>query len=222
MNIVEMQVNGHPFKCRECSSDDLILSKMLTKDPAQREYIFPPMKAKVIFDIGANIGVTALDLHEHYPEAEIYAFEPCRSNFELLSFNTAWCPQIKVFNIGLWCADGEGELFYSDMANNFGGASLHTAGTRNESEKVKLVDIRSFIAEHGISHVDVVKIDCEGAEKEILFAMPTEIIETVQWMEGELHGNGDYRLLDYLSQYFHLAFKKAMEHRCWNFQARRK
>lgn len=36
----------------------------------------PQLEIKTIFDVGAHIGLTALEYSDAFPDAEVYAFEP--------------------------------------------------------------------------------------------------------------------------------------------------
>ena len=42
----------------------------------------------LVFDVGANIGTTARELSQVFPEAAIYCFEPGSSTFAQLECNT--------------------------------------------------------------------------------------------------------------------------------------
>ena len=57
----------------------------------QGEYAMPPdviEKARVILDIGANVGSFSVWAKSMCPEAKIHAFEPVERNYELLVKNT--------------------------------------------------------------------------------------------------------------------------------------
>ena len=49
---------------------------------------------RVIFDGGANVGITALYFAWRYPNARIFCIEPDNQNFELLKRDTAAEPRI--------------------------------------------------------------------------------------------------------------------------------
>ena len=83
MELSTLQVEDRTLYFRDGTSDTIIINKNLNPNE-KPEYQFPPMPAKVILDIGANIGVTALRLAYQYPEATIYAFEPEPENFSIL------------------------------------------------------------------------------------------------------------------------------------------
>src|SRR4051794_35107543 len=45
-----------------------------------REFL-PKVGMRTIFDVGANVGRTATQFREHYPDAAIWAFEPVKATF---------------------------------------------------------------------------------------------------------------------------------------------
>ena len=79
--------------------------------------------------------------------------------------------------------------------------------------------MNDFLIDNEIQEIDLIKIDCEGAEFEILATIPDEILNNVRWIEGELHGQNDHGVFELLSKNFHLEFKKEMLQRCFNFRA---
>src|SRR5205807_1690901 len=54
-----------------------------------------PAEPKTIIDAGANIGLSAVWLAEHYPTATVLAVEPEPGNFEVLLRNTANHPNVR-------------------------------------------------------------------------------------------------------------------------------
>ena len=46
--------------------------------------------------------------------------------------------------------------------------------------------------DESINHVDLIKIDTEGAEYDILTSIKKELLTKTSWITGELHGNRDF------------------------------
>ena len=73
---------------RTSSSDMTLIYEILLKSKYKSEYFFPEeITPKVIFDIGGNIGITAIYLSKLFPDAVIYTFEPLTENFEIMEKN---------------------------------------------------------------------------------------------------------------------------------------
>ena len=67
---------------------------------------------------------------------------------------------------------------------------------------------------------DVIKIDTEGAESIILRSIPQALLSRVAWICGELHGEDDFGLLQYLSPWFDIGARKTLGKALFNFYAR--
>lgn len=222
--VSQILFNNHPLYFREGTSDAFLIRMNLLAAPKERDYVFPvEAEPKIIFDIGANIGTTAILLDHCYPGAVIYAFEPEPENFELLKKNVGPYPNIHVFNFGLGSKDKEVHLYQSETAGNFGGYSQFkdTALGDVRLDPVKIRDISAVLAELKVDRIDVIKIDTEGSESDILTALDPELLASVRWIEGELHGrHDDWFLLECLSSMgFKLGVKKHVLNRNMIFQA---
>jgi FkbM family methyltransferase len=217
---------GMQLHYRPGSSDPWAIHDHLMKPRERDEYAppreFPLARADVrtVLDIGANVGVTALYFSQIFPNANIYSFEPAPDNFAVLQKNAANCGRIRAFNFALGAQDATLELFASDNPVNFGGYSLHAAGS-DTSKKISIPvrRVAAVLAELGLQAVDVVKVDTEGAEWDILTAFPENVLRSASYVTGELHGNRDFALLDYLSRWFDVGMRKKLSSRLFNFQA---
>jgi FkbM family methyltransferase len=224
MRSIEWQ--GMRLHYRPGSSDPWAIYNHLMKPRGRDEYAPPPEfrlacdAVRTVLDIGANVGVTALYFSLIFPNAQIYAFEPAPDNFAVLERNIANSKRIRGFNFGLGARDAALELYHSDNPVNFGGYSLHPAGS-DTSRKIRIQarNVASVLAELSLDKIDVVKVDTEGAEWDILTAFPENILQTAQYITGELHGNKDFALLEYLSRWFDVGARKKLSSRLFNFQA---
>ena len=134
-----------------------------------KEYDFEPdTKSPLIIDCGANIGMATLYFKMVFPGAKIIAFEPNPNSFSLLKKNMEEnnLDKVELYNLGL--AGNEGEIpFYIDTYNpgTLIGSVKQKRGGPGEL-KVQTSRLSAYIAEH--EHVDLVKMDVEGAELEII------------------------------------------------------
>lgn len=197
---------------RPGTSDEAIIKAILVD---QQEYLFPKFEPKIIWDVGANIGVTAVIFANIYPEAKIYCFEPEPLNFDLLEMNTKHYKNVKCFDSGLGDKTCSKLLFKSDDPKNLGGFSTFIKGKGVVHDEVSILRTQLLVDQMGCP--DLIKIDCEGAEFEILNDIPG--IERVKFITGELHGVNDYGLLGLLDKHFKLQFSKAFDSPVWHFSA---
>ena len=211
---------------RPGSSDPWAIYNHLMKPPERDEYAPPPelplsrQDVQIVLDIGANVGATALYFSQVFPNAAIYAFEPAPDNFAVLEKNAANCDRIRAFNFALGARDETLELYASDNPINFGGYSLHATGS-DTSQKISIPvrSVAAVLSELSLTSVDVIKVDTEGAEWDILTAFPESVLRSAKYITGELHGNKDFALLDYLSRWFDVGMRKKISSRLFNFQA---
>ncbi len=213
--------NGHPIFYRAGSSDTEVIYKILFKTGRSAEYRLPEQLApQVILDIGANIGASSLLFAKRFPTAKIFAFEPVPENFALLSRNIAPYPNVQAFPIALGKLDGTLRMFASDNAANFGGHSFYEQGSdASHAIDVEMKRPQDFLPPIGIDRVDLIKIDTEGSEYEILTSFDDSVLNQVQWITGELHGQQDFELLAHLSRWFDLDVQKTLNKRLFTFMA---
>jgi len=213
---------GKPVYYRTSTSDMMIIHEILLKKGYSSEYWLPDeIEPEIILDIGGNIGITSVYFANKFPNAKIYTFEPVPQNYEILKKNTEKYDNIHIFNVGLGCEDGSFEIYMSEDDENFGGASLYSeAGGVNVESRVKcqVRNVDDMLNEIGISRIDLIKIDTEGAEYDILTTIKKDTLTQVKWIIGELHGNRDFELLNYLEGMdFNISMKKAIDNRLFMF-----
>lgn len=207
--------NKPPLIYRPGTSDEAIIDAILVN---KREYTFPNLaKIETVFDIGANIGVTAVIMANLYPSARVHCFEPEKENFELLTENTKHFTNVSLHQCAVDNYSGETTLFSSDEPKNLGGfsTSKKSADAHLPESKVQVVRMASLCTKFG--HPELIKIDCEGAEYNILTDIPQ--IEKVLWITGELHGIKDFDLLTRLSITHEIQTDRRFGDVVWHFQA---
>ena len=209
---------------RTSSSDMILIYEILLQSKYKSEYFFPDkLNPKVIFDIGGNIGITSVYLASIFPDAKIYTFEPLPDNYEILKKNIQKYDNIEAFNIGLGSKNGNFKVYLSDDSENFGGVSFYPDPIGNKSDSYiscEVKNINEMMEKLNIELIDLIKIDTEGAEYDILMALHEKILRNTSWITGELHGNQDFELLNYLNNLgFLISMKKQIDNRLFMFHA---
>lgn len=221
IKVSSIDFHGKPVYFRTGTSDPHLVYSILLRKGRSAEYAFPArLQPKVILDIGANVGTSAVLFSELYPAARVFAFEPVPENFEILRKNSETRRQIQPYMIALADQDGEMTMMVSRSDRNFGGFSFYSRGCAVDQRfTVQTATPKLFLGSHSIDKVDLIKIDTEGAEYSILTAFDPAVLSEVTWITGELHGEKDFELLAYLSQWFDLELKKNFKNRLFNFRA---
>jgi FkbM family methyltransferase len=133
------------------------------------------------FDVGANAGLFAVSAATNIGGDRVYAFEPCSSTCEILKQNLRLnrVASVHVAQIALGDSIGEGIL----QVNERGKDGLNTLGQASHpdshvigQESIQINTLDTFMREQGISQVDVMKVDIEGAEL-MLFRGAKELLQ---------------------------------------------
>jgi len=216
--------DGRPVHYRKGTSDVGLVYDILFKPGRKSEYWLPEsLNASVVLDIGANVGVAARYLAHRFPEAEIHAFEPIPDNQVQLRRNVAET-RIHVHEFGL--GSSAGEVTFSipgDLDVNRGGYSRLAAESASAvNGQIRVVS--ETLAALGIEAIDIIKIDVEGAEHDILGALPDEFLSRTTWIYGELHSavadtTLAFETLARLAPWFDIEVYKPLRKRNWFFDA---
>ncbi|MGD0842702.1 MAG: FkbM family methyltransferase [Candidatus Acidiferrales bacterium] len=170
----------HPVRLRVRTTDAIIFCQVLKV----REYELPfSVAPNVIVDAGANVGFTSVFYANKYPNAKIFSIEPAASNFRMLLRNAAPYRNIVPIHAALWCASGNIAI----TGPEFGHCGFRVSDTpETSSERVPAVTVGSVMNRYGIEFIDILKLDIEGAEKEVLEGS-TEWIDKVGVISVETH-----------------------------------
>ena len=133
----------------------------------------PHLTIDTVFDVGAHIGLTALEFSDEFPSATVYAFEPGSANFRRMKSNLIGKPDIRLHNIGFSSAPGEAVLLCEPEHPSM--ARIVSGGTDN-TETIKLDTIDNFSVAEGVKQIDLLKIDVEGHEMQV-FAGARKMLE---------------------------------------------
>jgi len=172
----------------------------------------------VVIDIGANIGVYSIFAAQS-KNTIVYAYEPMVDNFNLLRENIKLNKlekNIFPFNLAVGARKEKRKLY-------LGGSPFHSFYPINKSPfnrlygnyfkeknqkytEVNSISLKDIFKENKIDQCDILKMDCEGAEFEILYNLPDEYFKKIKKIRLEYHNHlankknrGDY-LIKFLEQ----------------------
>ena len=218
--------DGKPVHYRRGTTDLGLINSILLKRDGASEYWLPDgVPHGTILDIGGNIGVTSRYLAHRFPKAKIHTFEPVPTNVAVLRDNAAAVSSVTVHPYGLGQENGSFTLQpNSDDLRNQGNFSLTAQKEGVTGVQVEVRAVADVLKDSNITQVDIIKIDTEGAEWDILSAIPPEVLSRVSWIYGELHTESianptAFKLLDYLSQWFVIDVHKPLQKQNFNFDA---
>jgi FkbM family methyltransferase len=173
-----------PISIRIRTTDLTIYDTILRHDEYDFHLSFTP---RVIVDIGANIGMASIWFARQYPEASIFAVEAEESNYVMLLKNVEPYKNVRPIHAAVWNRDGEIRIADPDATiNKPGKCSFVTRDIGSGGIPVRALTMNSLMSECGIETIDIVKMDIEGAEKEI-FEGSCEWVNRLQCLMVELH-----------------------------------
>jgi len=197
--IIRMK-NGLKFKVRIRSDDTRIIREIFVHNVYNN--ILSSNKISnhggtVGVDIGAHIGLFSVLAAAKLKHVRIFSFEPLPENYRLLQENICINNlEGKVFPICKAISVKAGEsLILRTNYDNMSGASMYLRndhsfpGTKIKVETITLSDIFRICS---ISHIDFLKVDCEGCEYEIFYSTPTEYLRKISEMIIEYHAHTCY------------------------------
>lgn len=120
-----------------------------------------------VFDVGANRGDSTASVLEVNPQATVHCFEICKPTFETLSkrFSKG---NVILNPCGLSDAPGTVEIKYCLDGDMLSSMFEVVCSDHIQMIPGKVMSGKDYCAEHGIGHIDFLKLDVEGAEHLVL------------------------------------------------------
>ena len=146
-----------------------------------------PQDARIVMDLGSNIGLAALYFVKQCKEAFVYCYEPDPKNAEVLRGNLA--PYENRYDLSLVAvSDFNGEASFGLEPTGRYGSLLKEAET---TLTVPVIDIRDevdrILEKHG--RIDVLKVDIEGLEEKVLSRLRDDQLARIGEIYAEYAGD---------------------------------
>jgi FkbM family methyltransferase len=180
---------GFEVRVRRGTCDEAFVQNVITNLEYNSQG-YEIRSGETVVDVGANIGTfTLLASRAVGVEGRVFAFEPESENYALLRENVAHngCLNVTAERVAVAGQIGQMTLHH---ANEGGFHSLHAnrlSGSRS-AEEVDALTLKYLLDRHGITHCDLLKVDCEGAEYEILYNLPDDCWARISKIVMEYHG----------------------------------
>jgi|SRR5579871_4597367 len=141
-------------------------------------------KTQTIFDVGANRGDIVEKYLSYFPEAIIHAFEPFPGSFEILTGRYRDNARVKCFDLAL-ADSAEPKTFYVNQNVDTNSLLKPTKSGLSSDAQVKNKDtitvnankLDAFCREHGVSSIDILKMDIQGGELSALKGASSLLLE---------------------------------------------
>ncbi len=130
-------------------------------------------KKIVCFDVGANIGFFSLTMAKELENknCEIHSFEPNPYTLTFLDKNLTLNPKLadSIFRNSIGLSDKAGTFQLSYNHRNTGSANIFDSASNSEEvAEIEVKTLDDYCVEHNINHIDLLKVDIEGAELNFL------------------------------------------------------
>ena len=143
---------------------------------------------KTVIDIGANIGLysiySAINTND---SCRIFAFEPSPETYNVLAENIGKNNLAKKITPIKKAVTGKSTVLQMSLPDNPFCHNLY--GFQNSPTKVDVqtTSLTEIIRENKIDFIDVLKLNCEGAEYDILLNLPEVVLDKIGEIRMEYH-----------------------------------
>jgi len=152
----------------------------------------------IVIDIGAHVGIVSIYLAKAHPHIKIYALEPHPYNFNNLIKNIEINKVKNIIPIQLGVSKDGRDLTLVDTVTWMSTApSAFRRATINDGVvNIKTITLDKFMKDYSIVHCKLLKMDCEGAEHEVLDTNP-DILDKTDYFLLEIHMMNPLKNLGY-------------------------
>ena len=157
-----------------------LLREIFLREEYKMNLDSPP---KVIFDLGANVGLSVIYFKLKYPGSRVYAFEPYPKLFRKLKEDTSVFKGVSVFDFAISDSDGVAKFFVFPQRTLSSSLLERERGQDYILCKTRMLD--TIIRNLNIPRIDLLKFDIEGSEYNVFKAFKG--LDKVDYVIGEVH-----------------------------------
>jgi len=175
--------NGLRYRIRPGTTDLSVVNEAAILNPYLSRGCLQITEDAIIVDVGANIGDFAVQVAHLCPRGQVYAIEPISENVQMIMHNNRLngLSNIRAVQLALGADEGELEIHLAGSAS-----SAYFREQASTTENVRVTTLPRLMRELGIDHIDLLKLDCEGAEWDILRTCD-EILHSIKQICIEFH-----------------------------------
>ena len=187
LKTVRLREGGLRFSVR--GATDVWSVKETFLDRFYERYGFEIEPGWTVFDIGAGIGELSIFAAQAQPDTRVFAFEPAPASSALLRENIRLndLTNVQVLEVAIGAESG------TMLLDTSGGDPLMYS-SRTERDVagagefvVKSMTLQDAMAWAGVGQVDLLKLDCEGAEYDILYSADRSVLARIPRIVMEFH-----------------------------------
>lgn len=143
-----------------------------------------------IVDCGANVGYTSVYFLSRFPTAFVTAVEPDPGNYQMLTRNLApYGHRAKTLHAAVWPSPANLMLERPSPGLGLEWATRVRESPSVEMADVPAVEVRDLLDAAPQGRIDILKMDIEGAEREIFAHDCSQWLHRIGMLIIELHGS---------------------------------
>ena len=193
-----VQIENYSLCYRTDSHDRSIIEEVWEKGAYSKH--FRVGKRAVILDIGGHNGYFAVyAAHNTAEGSRIYCYEPMTDNFAILVENLKRnrVDKVEARQCCIGAVDGTLTM-YVNSAHTGGHSQYRERIEKYHLDHIEEVSCPCIALEHAVPadvrEIDYCKIDCEGAEFDILLKAPPEFLKKIAVYAMEFHEFGGHKV----------------------------
>lgn len=142
-----------------------------------------------VIDIGANAGYFSLFMFERFPGVSVFGYEPIPANYALLKQYHQQFQHLdwSISNTAVAGEPGTLQLHYEGPDQFTTAASMFASAKGTQLIEVPATTLQDIIANNGLKQIDFLKLDCEGAEYDILYGLNPGQLSRIEHIAIETH-----------------------------------
>ena len=141
----------------------------------------------IVVDIGAHVGYFSIYSAINAKNGKIFAFEPYSKSFEVLKQNLEINKIKNVIpqNLGVSKKSGTCILYFK---KNFAiGNSIYKKIDSDSKVEIETISLQEIIKNNDLQRINILKLDCEGAEYQILLNLDHQTLQKIDKIVSEMH-----------------------------------
>ncbi len=177
-----------PVYCRPQTTDIDVFSQIFV----HREYrcLDGVTDVNLVIDCGANVGYSSAYFLSAFPKAKVIAVEPDPANFHALLHNLApYGDRVRAIQSAVWSHSTALKLSTEIFRDGREWSRTVVPTSADDPEAMSAVDIGTLLEESGHDRISILKIDIEGAERQVFAENFESWINRVDNLVIELHGD---------------------------------
>jgi len=176
----------HPIYLRKNTSDIPTFQEIFTYKEYDVTLDYYP---QTIVDAGANVGLASVYFANRYPKARIICIEPEKTNFTLLQKNTKSYKNIFPLKNALSNQSKQTINIIDEGGGNwaFRTESVESSKGKKIDDFAETITVSDIMKQNGLEYIDVLKIDIEGAERQVFESGYDQWLPKTRCLIIELH-----------------------------------